>query len=42
MFVRFLCCMYCPSPSYSFLSQHASYWKVKPIILHDKQRHFTR
>ena len=41
MFVRFLCCMYRPSPSYSFLSQHTSYWKVKPIILHDKQRHFT-
>ena len=28
MFVRFLCCMLRPSPSYSFLSQHASYWKV--------------
>lgn len=40
MFVRFLCCMLRPSPSYSFLSQHASYWKVKPIFLHDKQRHF--
>ena len=41
MLVRFLCYMYCPSPSYSFLSQHTSYWKVKPIFLHDKQRHFT-
>ena len=28
MFVRFLYCMYRPSPSYSFLSQHASYQKV--------------
>ena len=28
MFVRFLCCMYWPSPSYSFLCQHASYWDV--------------
>ena len=28
MFVRFLCCMLRPSPSYSFLYYHASYWKV--------------
>lgn len=41
MFVRFLCCMYCPSPSYSFLSQHASYWKVKPIFLGREKRHFA-
>lgn len=41
MFVRFLCCMYWSSPSYSFLSQHTSYCKVKPIILGREQRHFT-
>ena len=41
MFVRFLCCMLRPSPSYSFLSYHASYWKVKPIILGREKRHFT-
>ena len=41
MFVRFLCCMLRPSPSYSFLSYHASYWKVKPIILGREKRHFA-
>ena len=41
MFVRFLYGMYCPPPSYSLLNQHASCQKVKPIFLHDKQRHFT-
>ena len=41
MFVRFLCCMLRPSPSYSFLSQHTSYCKVKPIILGREQRHFA-
>jgi len=28
MFVRFLCCMLRPSPSYSFLCQHTSYCNV--------------
>ena len=41
MFVRFLCCMLCPSLSYSFLCQHASYWKVKPISLVREKRHFA-
>ena len=41
MLVRFLCCMLRPSPSYSFLSQHTSYWKVKPIFLGREKRHFT-
>ena len=41
MLVRFLCCMLRPSPSYSFLSQHTSYCKVKPIILGREQRHFA-
>lgn len=41
MFVRFLCCMLRPSPSYSFLSQHTSYWKVKPIFLGREKRHFA-
>lgn len=40
MLVRFLCCMLRPSPSYSFLCQHASYWKVKPIFLVREKRHF--
>lgn len=41
MFVRFLCCMLCPSPSYSFLYYHASYWKVKSIFLGREKRHFA-
>lgn len=41
MLVRFLCCMLRPSPSYSFLCQHASYWKVKPIFLVREKRHFA-
>lgn len=41
MFVRFLYGMYCPSPSYSFLNRHASYWKVKPISLVREKRHFA-
>lgn len=41
MFVSFLCCMLCPSPSYSFLYYHASYWKVKSIFLGREKRHFT-
>ena len=41
MLVRFLCCMLRPSPSYSFLNQHASYWKVKPIFLVREKRHFA-
>ena len=41
MFVRFLCCMLCPSPSYSFPYYHASYWKVKPIFLVREKRHFA-
>lgn len=41
MFVRFLFCMLRPSPSYSFLSQHASYWKVKSIFLGREKRHFA-
>ena len=41
MFVRFLCRMLRPSPSYSLLYYHASYWKVKPIFLVREKRHFT-
>lgn len=41
MFVRFLCCMLRPSPSYSFLCQHTSYRKVKPIFLGREKRHFA-
>ena len=41
MFVRFLCRMLRPSPSYSFPYYHASYWKVKPIILGREKRHFA-
>ena len=40
MLVRFFYCMLRPSPSYSFLNQHASYWKVKPIFLVREKRHF--